>query len=208
MNLKLVAAGVALFAAAGLCLAGGPTLDERAARLPAALQQKLDSRQVYIDPGELLDTVYNDNVGVLIYDLRDEVDYNLFHIVDARRITLEQLHEREFVKALPKETVLVLVSNGEARATQAWKLLAAWKLPNIYILEGGVNHWLEVYGPRRLVKSAQRCPGDECRRYLFSAALGDRHPEADPGSQHVGTRKYQKKIKALRAGVRKSGGCG
>ena len=208
MKPKLVAAGVALVAAAGLCLAGEPTLDEQAARLPAALQQKLASRQVYIDPGELLDTIYNNNVGVRIFDLRNEVDYNLFHIMDAQRISLEQLHDRDFIKALPEDTVFVLVSNGEARATRAWKLLAVQKVSNIFVLEGGINHWLEVYGPRRLVETAGPCPDGECRRYFFSAALGDRHPEADPGPHQVGARKYQKKIKGLGGKVRKSGGCG
>jgi 3-mercaptopyruvate sulfurtransferase SseA len=36
------------------------------------------------------------------------------------------------------------MSNDEAAATEAWKVLVAESVQNIYILEGGVNNWLAL----------------------------------------------------------------
>jgi hypothetical protein len=43
-------------------------------------------------------------------------------------------------------TVLVLVSNDETAATEAWKVVVAESVQNLYILEGGVNNWLALFG--------------------------------------------------------------
>ena len=42
-------------------------------------------------------------------------------------------------------TLFVTMSNDEAAATEAWKILQAESLPNVYILEGGINGWLDTY---------------------------------------------------------------
>ncbi len=47
---------------------------------------------------------------------------------------------------LPENSVIVLMSNNEERATEAWKMLVAQNVVNVYILEGGINHWLDVFG--------------------------------------------------------------
>ena len=38
------------------------------------------------------------------------------------------------------------MSGGEEAATEAWKGLTALNVPNVYLLAGGLNYWLDVYG--------------------------------------------------------------
>jgi len=49
-------------------------------------------------------------------------------------------------RALPENAVVVVVSNDEILATEAWKRLMVTARPNVYILAGGLNLWLNIYG--------------------------------------------------------------
>ena len=70
----------------------------------------------------------------------------------------------------------VVMSNDEAAATEAWKTLVAERVPNVYILEGGVNNWLSLFAAEdAAIIPTPTPPGDDQLRYLFTAALGDRY---------------------------------
>ena len=61
-------------------------------------------------------------------------------------VTPEMLPERleEFQLEGPT-TVFVVMSNDEQAATEVWKTLVAESVPNVYILSGGVNGWLDTF---------------------------------------------------------------
>jgi rhodanese-related sulfurtransferase len=190
----------------GLVFFRQPTVQQRLARLEPGILKKLDERQVQIDPAELLDLIYNRNVRLKILDLRDEAEFNLFHITGAERVTPALLRDPEWVRSLPSQTVIVAVSNGETRASEAWKLLAAQKVLNLYLLEGGINRWLNVYGPSRI--TSRHSGKDETRSYEFEAALGGRHPESGPDPEKTPKREYKPKVKGIGQKAKKKGGCG
>jgi len=210
MKLKLAGSALALATAVALLLMGMPTVDARIEENRPAVEKVLTSRSVHIDPAELVDLINNANFGLRIFDLRDESEFNLFHIRDAKRIVNGMLRDPVWINKLPSRTVFVLVSNGEKRAEQAFAILSAWKVPNVYILAGGVNQWVRLYGdPQKLVVSpATDCAKAECRQYVFDAALGDRHPASDPDPEENIGRDYERKVKPLGRTVRKAGGCG
>lgn len=83
-------------------------------------------------------------------DVRSEADYNLFHLVDAQHVPLEVLPQRiPELRLEPTNTVFLVMSNDEAATTQAWKMMVAESVPNAYILEGGINHWLSIFAPQQ-----------------------------------------------------------
>ncbi len=82
----------------------------------------------------------------------------------------------------PANTVVVVMSNDETAATEAWKILRAESVNNVYILEGGINNWLTIFAnPEwQAAQGAAGVAGDEPLRYAFTAALGSQYPWASP----------------------------
>ncbi len=117
-----------------------------------------------IHPGELLASLADNQLNVILLDVRDEADYNLFHIRRARHLPLAEvaaaIPDLQFEAAA--NTVFVVMSNDERAATEAWKLLVAESVPNVYILEGGINNWLTVFGhDDPTVQPTPTPPGDD-----------------------------------------------
>jgi len=105
--------------------------------------------------------------------------------------------------------VYVVMSNGEERATEAWKRLVAEGLPNVYILEGGLNQWLRVFnadGP--FIQALSSKPQGDQPAYNFTAALGDRYRAADPNPIEYENLPYTPKIKLQLQRDKSGGGCG
>ena len=205
------AGAAALFAAAvGLAWIGQPDPFEKWQFLAAELQPRLDRREVQIEPAELNELMHNNYLDLHILDVRAERDWNLFHLWGAQRIELPELpdHARSFLR-LPENGVIVLVSNDEIRATEAWRLLmSVAQKPNAYILAGGINRWLSEYsaGGSSHANDAPEAL-DGTLRHRFQWALGSRHPAALPDPHNAARHEFTKKVKLQRRIVRK-GGCG
>ena len=213
VSIPNVLAALALLAAAGgLALYGQPDVEQKWAFLAPEYQPKLDQRQVQLDPAELLGLMQDDYIKLLIVDVRSESDWNMFHLKDAERIPVENLpeHRKRFAE-LPFNAVVVLVSNDEMLATRAWQHLMAIAQPNAYILDGGLNHWLNVYGYPGGEVTGQGSAGlekaDGKLRHSFRLALGSRHPAASPDPHDFPERPHDAKVKLLKKIVKK-GGCG
>ena len=151
-------------------------------------------------------------IDLIIYDVRNESDWNRFHLVDAERVPLDELPaQRKRLLSLPGNAVVVLVSNDEILSTKAWKQLVAMAKPNAYILEGGINHWLNIYGVSDEEVgghgAASLAIQDGRLRHPFKMSLGARHAAARPDEQHAPRREYTPKVQLLKK-VARSGGCG
>ncbi len=204
---------VALILVALIVIAlGQPTIAQKWAQVEAEKMPLLEQRAVQIHPGELLASLGNDTLDVVMLDVRSEADYNLFHIHGAVNIPLQNI-----LSAVPalltqsqttSSSVLVLMSNDESAATEAWKVLAAEAVPNIYILEGGINNWISVFGQQETgIRPLAAAPGDDQLRYSFASALGDRYPAAAP-LPYEWTLDYTPKIKLQNQRGVSGGGCG
>jgi hypothetical protein len=202
-----------LLASGALALYGQPDIERKWQYLAGEYGVRLDDRSVYIDPAELLSLMQDDYIRLLIVDVRPEPDWNLFRLRYAERIPIEELPQhRARIAGLPANAVVVVVSNGEALSTRAWKHLMVLAKPNAYILEGGLNHWLDVYHQRkeqpRESDRSQELEGDgEPLRHTFKLALGDRHRTSFPDPHHVNPRQYEPKVRLIKKVVKK-GGCG
>jgi rhodanese-related sulfurtransferase len=169
----------------------------------------LEKRLVQITPAELFKTVYNQNINLIMLDVRPEADYNLYHIKGALNIPLDQL--TRFVPDLltepPANSVFVIMSNDEAAATDAWKQLVASSVPNVYILEGGVNNWIAFFGEGDGFQSASSMSEDQLG-YIFPAALGSSYESCDPNPIEYEELEFEAKIKLELKRDKSGGGCG
>ncbi len=207
---RLAAVGALVAGAALVLVLGQPTTQDKWVRLAPEKEAQLAERAVQIHPGELLTSLADDQLNVVMLDVRDEADYNLFHIRRARHLPLDTVPAA--IPALQLEaaanTVYVVMSNDETAATAAWKMMVAESLPNVYILDGGINNWLAVFGhDDPTFQPTPTPPVDDQLHYLFVSALGDRYAAADPDAHHYEL-DYTPKIKLeLKRGAT-GGGCG
>jgi len=180
---KLAGAGALLAASLVLVVRGDPTPAQRWAWMGAGAERAVAERAVFVDPAEVVALRNDVNVQAAVVDLRDEHDFNLFHVGGARRVDPAALFRPEEVDRLldqPSSTVTFLVANGEETALAAWKGLKALGVQNLYVVEGGVNRWLERYAVPECVAERVAAPPADGLAYRFAYATGESAPAAWP----------------------------
>ena len=203
-------AGVLVLAAVSIALIGQPTTADRWAKLESIRGDALENREVYIHPGELLETFHDHKLNLVMIDVRREADYNLFHLLDAENILPSEIAaEIDGFIAQPANTVFVVMSNDEDTATEVWKMMVAEAVPNVYILSGGINTWLDTFSTAYEQESCGKLinASVEELRYEFSAALGSNCPAAYPDHEKYEL-EFEKKIKLDLKRAPVGGGCG
>jgi rhodanese-related sulfurtransferase/uncharacterized membrane protein (DUF485 family) len=144
----VAAAGTSLiFATLGLVAwIGQPSVAEKWQHLESTYGDKLAKREVHIAPPELVSLQGDPYLQLEVLDVRSEADWNQFHLTYSRRVDIEALpQERTHLLGLADPSAVVVLSNDEGKATTAWQRLATLGIPNIYILAGGINRWIETY---------------------------------------------------------------
>ena len=84
----------------------------------------------------------------------------------------------------------------------------ASSVPNVYILEGGVNNWIAFFGKDD--KTLQPAPnaGDDQLGYVFPAALGNRYESCSPNPIEYEKLEFEAKIVLQLKRDKSGGGCG
>lgn len=203
------AAGAVVLAAAVVLIVGQPTNADKWHAISAEQQPRLEERAIYASPGEILDLMEDSKLVVQIVDVRPETDFNLFHILDSVHVPLPQVLDYAAVMHTePANTLFVIASNDETAATEAWKLLVAESVPNVYVLEGGINTWLDTFSEPDF-QTAFRLAAHEpdALAYRFDAALGSRYPAANPNPD-VFEMDYEPVVEMQVKRGPTSGGCG
>lgn len=219
-KLRVAGAGVLLALAIGVVLLGSPSLEERyneveftreidKQEITLSADEMLEQRRVQVTPAELFKTVYNQNINLIMLDVRPEADYNLYHIKGALNVPLDKLPRiiPDLLTEPPANSVFVLMSNDEAAATEAWKQLVAASVPNVYILEGGINNWIAFFGENEGFESASSTSEDQLG-YIFPAALGSKYESCDPNPVDYEELEFEAQIKLELKRDKSGGGCG
>ena len=207
---RLYAGGGLLGVALLVALIGQPTTDDRWARMEATETARLTNREVQIHPAELAKTMTDDTLQTIILDVRDEADFNLFHLQGARHAPLAALPGMVAdLRAAPANTVVVVVGNDEAAATEAWQFLRAESVRSTYILEGGINNWLRTFGEETFVaENAIPDAADDQLAFHFPAAVGAAYSFAAPNEQLAAQFDYTPRIVLEVKRGPGGGGCG
>lgn len=217
--LRRLAVGTAVVLAAATLVVGQPSVERRVAMANRGLEASIHQRKVHIDPAELLQLMHNNQVQVVLADVRRQSDYSVFHLLDAENVSLGQF-DSNWTARVPQEAVVVVMSNDERAAEEAWKRLAVQLNPSphlpvedrsrVYILAGGVNRWLDIYrSGQATAPGPEIAPaGDDTCRHRFAVAIGSRDPAARPVAERVSKREFVAKVQAVRPVRSAGGGCG
>jgi rhodanese-related sulfurtransferase len=230
-KLRIAGAAALFVLALGVLFIGTPSLEEKYSKLtftrtetipPSSgnadpivntftysADEMIANRLIQITPAELFKTVYNQNINLIMLDVRSESDYNLYHIKGAINIPLQKLPSiiPDLLTEPPANSVFILMSNDERAATDAWKQLVAASIPNVYILEGGVNNWIAFFGESEGFPSASSL-GEDQLGYIFPAALGSTYESCDPNPIYYEELEFEAKIKLELKRDKSGGGCG
>ncbi|MCX6081214.1 MAG: YeeE/YedE thiosulfate transporter family protein [Chloroflexi bacterium] len=185
------------------------TVNEQSIAMSA--DEALAKRQIQIVPAELFKSMNDDTLKLTVVDVRPEADYNLFHIRRSLNIPAEQLKAKipQLLASSAPNAVYVLLSNDEDISTTAWKMLVAESVPNVYILEGGVNNWIAFFGKDDAsIVRADNVTAPEKLKYIFPAALGDNYVCSDPSPIEYETLKFDARIQLQLKRDKSGGGCG
>jgi hypothetical protein len=228
-RLRIVGAAALFVLAVAVVLIGTPSVEEKYSKLSFtrtetipqlnadpivntrtySADEMLENRLVQITPAEMFKTVYNQNVNLIMLDVRPESDFNLYHIKGAINVPLDKLPGivPDLLTEPPANSIFVLMSNDETAATEAWKQLVASSVPNVYILEGGINNWIAFFGRDEGFASASSIGNDQLG-YIFPAALGNRYESCDPNPIEYEDLEFEAKIKLELKRDKSGGGCG
>jgi len=188
---------------------GQPTVAERWEKLAPIKEAELAARTVQLQPAEVLHIMHDHKLKLVILDVRDEADFNLFHLADAQHLSQEGIDAiiSDLQLAAPN-TVFLVTSNDETAATAAWKVLVAQSVPNVYILDGGINEWLRIFAsddPR--IQPILGPVPDDSLAFTFEAALGAAYHCAEPDPDHYDL-EYEERLKLELKRGPTGGGCG
>jgi sulfur-carrier protein adenylyltransferase/sulfurtransferase len=164
----------------------------------------------FISPDEVADKIIQKDPSIQLIDVRNPREFDMFSLPGAINIPLQDILSENYADALNQGTKMnILYSNGSTEANEAWLLTRQLGYQNNYVLQGGLNYWMEtILNPS---KPENVISNDEIARYDFrkaaSMALGggtvsSLAPAAAPasGTPKPGVVPVKKKKKA-------SGGC-
>ncbi len=171
MQISAKTIGFSLLLLLGLILAFTPADTVQHKQIPIkTLLNELEQNSVYVPADELAHWIIDKEPGFNIADIRTKKDFNSYHIPGSVHFPFEQLDNIGKLDLFDKSKTLILVSNGNTKAGQAWILLKQMGFEDIFILAGGMNHWVKIFSNPEQPKGSYT--DDELFTYQFRKAAG------------------------------------
>ncbi|NOZ07723.1 MAG: rhodanese-like domain-containing protein [FCB group bacterium] len=193
----------------GLVIAMVPENTTRPYKLtPQQMVEEISIGTEMIQPDELADWLINNDPTLQLIDVRDPDAFDQFHLPGAVNIPLKDLLSDEWVDYLDQDVKMnVLYSNGTTKAHNCWMILDQLGYENNYVLQGGLNYWVEtILNPQ---KPGAAVSDDELARYDFrkgaSQALGGGIQTASPAVDKP--KKAKPPVKRRKKKKAPEGGC-
>lgn len=133
---------------------------------PRELLGELRNPSLFISTDKVAEMIIDKDPRLLLVDVRDMYDYLEFSLPGAHSIPLEEILMYNWVDSLAfDDSQIVLFSNADIRAEQAWLLMARKKVRNLHVMKGGLNRWFEtIIQPK---KPSAIAPDEEFDLYEF-----------------------------------------
>ncbi len=175
---------------------------------------ELMQKAYFINPEDLVSMLVNKDPSFKLVDVRDASEFQNFSLPNATNINIKDIvsESREEFMNQDKYTI-ILYSNSNLEAVEAWILCRQMGYKNIYVLQGGLNNWYEtIINPKH---PEPAFPDEDQAKYNFrkaaSKALGvdgnDSSAVSTPATTpSSGTKPATTDPKKKKKGA--SGGCG
>ncbi len=133
--------GAAFLVIMGGLLAISPAGLQQANQLtPKELAATITSNTAFVSVEEVAAWLIDKRPDLILVDIRSSEEYSQYHIPEAQNIPIAVLFEEESLEQLNDDYTIVLYSNGNTYAAQAWVMLRHMGIEN-YVMMGGLNYW-------------------------------------------------------------------
>ncbi|MGB5382369.1 MAG: rhodanese-like domain-containing protein [Lutimonas sp.] len=103
------------------------------------------SDERYISSDDLADRIINKDPSMILVDVRSKDEFESFTLPGAIHIPLENFLNEETLPYLDQNTYkIVLFSNDNFFANEAWLIGNRSGFNNLYVLKGGLNDWFST----------------------------------------------------------------
>ncbi|WP_159522315.1 rhodanese-like domain-containing protein [Sunxiuqinia indica] len=170
MKPRLILASVIL--PLGLIIAAVPPNTTKAYKLTAEqLLNEVRENLQFIHPDQVADMLIQKDPSLQLIDVRSKAEFEKFSLPGAINVPLENLLSEDYEYDINQDVKLnVFYSNGSTDANEAWMITRQLGYKNNYVLQGGLNYWVEtIMNPE---KPASTSPNEEIAKYDFRKAAG------------------------------------
>ncbi len=124
-----------------------------------------------IHPDEVADWLVNKDPSIRLIDVRTPAEFEKFHLDNAINIPQTDILSEEWRDYVDQGVKMnIFYSNGTTSAHKAWMILRQLGYENNYVLQGGLNFWVETILNPSAPKSTS--PDDEIALYDFRKGAG------------------------------------
>ncbi len=156
----------------GLIIAAVPENTTKPYKLTAEeLLNEVKEELQFVHPDQVADLLINNDPSLQLIDVRSSAEFEKFSLPGAINIPLENLLSDDFEDLVNQDVKLnVFYSNGSNSANEAWMITRQLGYKNNYVLQGGLNYWVEtIMNPEQ---PAETSPNEEFAKYDFRKGAG------------------------------------
>lgn len=168
---------------------------------------ELNKSARYLSTHQIAKRIIERDPSIFLIDVRTQSEFEEYSIPGSFNIPLENILYPEWTDYLSQEGIdVVLYSNGDIYADQAWALIAQQGIKNLYIMKGGVNQWFAtIIQP---VMPPETSPSEAFDLYAFERAASIYFGGAPANVESI-TKPTEKKQVVVRKKKKKAaeGGC-
>jgi rhodanese-related sulfurtransferase len=136
------------------------------------LLQEINDNTRYYSTDDVAEKIISGELYMQLIDVRTAEEFKAFHLKGAINIPIDSILNKDEKGKLVYEEILnqdlnanVLYSNGTIYSNQVWLLLRRLKFKNNYVMEGGLNKWIEtIIKPKKPSVTASQ---EELDKYSF-----------------------------------------
>lgn len=138
---------------------------------PTDLLEHVNSGMQYFSPDEVAHMLITEDPSLVLIDVRSQDEYEKFHLPGAINIPLASLLDEQWTDYVNQDLRYnVFYSNGTVNANQAWMLTRQLGYENNFVLQGGLNYWVEtIINPEA---PGATSPDEEIAKYDFRKGAG------------------------------------
>ena len=156
----------------GLIIAAVPQNTTLPYKLTAnQMLEQANNRVHYYSPEEVADIIIQKDPEFQLIDVRSQDEFEKFSLPNAINVPLSDILSEEYRDIVHQDIKRnIFYSNGTIDAMKAWMITSQLGWQNNYVMEGGLNYWVEVI--MNPIPPASVNADEEIAKYQFRKAAG------------------------------------